>query len=321
MKGGYRMNPSLSLETIRKTEGIKRLEKHVKTLIQHDKKSAAAHLNDESLTYSTLYILSSTIRENGLNKYLSDRNKVALAIQQDILAKERTPSAPFPYSICDLPQFVQSVLRWMVETGSADQLNARYRLVIDRSAGLLTTIYQDPTDIPLVSELLFKRNDDHHSTHYLTCAYFSSRNFSSLLPIGEKLQSPSQKQVAFASELLHFISGLEDSTDRYAYFRAWYEENLPYLCPNENNYEMTAELSPYVVDHYAKYKEQRTTQSSERHEDLTFQTLSENLKVNLADFSYKLRRNSREEWKEWMRQPLDAQIRLIEEVQDDHYRR
>lgn len=315
------MNPSLSLETIRKTEGIKRLEKHVNELIQHDKKLTAAQLNDESLTYSTLYILSSTIRENGLTKYLSDRNKVALAIQQDILAKERTPSAPFPYSICDLPQFVHSVLRWMVETGSVDQLNAKYRLVVDRSAGLLTTIYQDPTDLDLVSDLLFKRRDDEHSTHYLTCAYFSSRNFSSLLPIGERLQSPSQKHVSFASELLHFVSGIDKSNDRYAHFRNWYEENLPYLSPNENNYEMTAELSPYVVDYFAKYKEQRTTQSFERHEDLTFQSLSEDIKENLADFSYKLRRKSREEWKEWMKRPLDAQIRLIEEVQHDHYRR
>ncbi len=290
-------------------------------LIEYDKKVAAERLNEEDLSYPTLYILSSIMRKHSMTRHLSDRNKVAFAIQKDILARERTPAAPFPFSICDLPQFIHSVLRWMVETGSEDKLNARYRLVIDRAAGLLTTIYQDPNDIPLVSDLLFKRKDDGHSTHYLTWAYFSSRNFTSLLPIGEKLLSPHVHEVEFATELLHFVTGIDESVDRYAHFRYWYEENLPYLFQNENNYEMTAELAPYVVDHFAKYNERLANSSSERNQDSAFHSLCDDTKERLASISYRLRMKSREEWKEWMKRPLDAQVRLIEEVQHDNYRR
>ncbi len=315
------MTPSLTLETIRQTEGIKRLEKYVSDLIEHDKKLAVARLNEEDLSYPTLYVLTSMMRKHGMTKHLSDRNKVAFAIQKDILAKERTPAAPFPYSICDLPQYIHSVLRWMVETGSEDKLNARYRLVIDRAAGLLTTIYQEPNDIPLVSNLLFKRKEDGHSTHYLTWAYFSSRNFTSLLPIGEKLLSSHAHEVEFATELLHFVTGIDESTDRYAHFRYWYEENLPYLFQNDNNYEMTAELAPYAVDHFAKYNEKPASFTSVRNKETGFHSLSEDTKERLASLSYRLRMKSREEWKEWIKRPLDAQVRLIEEVQHDYYRR
>ncbi|MDO6656618.1 hypothetical protein [Anaerobacillus sp. 1_MG-2023] len=312
---------STSLEIIRKTEGIKRLDLYIRELIQHDTKLAITRLNDEDLTYPTLYVLSKVIREHNLTKNLSDRNKVALSIQRDILATERTPATPFPYSVCDLPQFIHSVLRWMVETGKEDKLNARYRLVIDRAAGLLTTIYQNPEDLSLVSDLLFKRNSEGHSTHYLTWSYFSSRNMSSLLPIGEKLLSSREEEVEFARELLHFISGLEESSDQYAYFRGWYEENLPYLLHNENSYELTAQLSPYIIDHYTKYLEHHSNTSSEYHRDKGFHTLTENEKEDLANFSYQMRKRSRNKWKEWINRPLDAQLTLIEEVQHDYYRR
>ncbi|MCA0173369.1 hypothetical protein [Bacillus sp. RAR_GA_16] len=312
------MKRSVSLEIIRKTEGIKRLEQYMRELIEYDKNSATSLLNEETLTYPTLYVLSSFIREHHITKHLSDRNKIALSIQKDILAKERTPAVPFPYSICDLPQYIHSVLRWMVETGSDVKLNTRYRLVIDRSAGLLTTIYQHPDDLSLVSDLLFKRRRDGHSTHYVTWAYFSSHNISSLLPIGEKLLSPHEEEVSFARELLHFISGIDDSEDPYVYFRSWYEENLPYLLHNENSYELTAELTPYIVDHDTKYHERFSYIATSEQRENGFQSLSEHEKEQLANLSYKIRMKSRSEWIEWMNRPLSAQLLFMEEVQHDN---
>ncbi len=290
----------------------------MRELIDHDRKVATSLLNEETLTYPTLYVLSSFIREHHMAKHLSDRNKIALSIQKDILAKERAPAAPFPYSICDLPQYIHSVLRWMVETGSDEKLNTRFRLVIDRAAGLLTTIYQHPDDLSLVSNLLFKRRRAGHSTHYVTWAYFSSQNISSLLPIGEKLLSPHEEEVAFARELLHFISGLDQSDDPYVYFRSWYEENLPYLLHNENSYELTAELTPYIVDHDTKYRESFSFIENVPLREHGFQSLSEHEKEQLANLSYRIRMRSRSEWIEWMNRPLSAQLMFMEEVQHDN---
>ncbi|MCA0993270.1 hypothetical protein [Pseudalkalibacillus hwajinpoensis] len=312
------MKHSVSLEIIRKTEGIKRLEHYVKNLIDHDKRAVISLLNEDTLSYPTIYVLSPTIREHNLSKHLSDRNRIALSIQKDILSKERAPAAPFPYSICDLPQYIHSVLRWMVETGSEEKLNTRYRLVIDRAAGLLTTIYQHPDDLLLVSKLLFNRKRAGLSTHYVTWAYFSSHNIASLLPIGEKLLSADEEEVAFARELLHFITGLDESDDPYAYFRSWYEENLPYLLHNENSYELTAELAPYVVDHDTKYRECFSHKASSDLREDGFHSLSEQEKEQLANLSYKIRMRSRSEWIEWMNRPLSAQLMFMEEVQHDH---
>ncbi|WP_347552173.1 hypothetical protein ABFG93_08100 [Pseudalkalibacillus hwajinpoensis] len=313
------MNLSISLEMIRKTEGIKRLENYVRDLIQLDRKHTALRLQEEELTYSTLYILSSILQKHGMTKHLEDRYKVALAIQRDILSSERSPATPFPYSICDMPQFIHSVLRWMVESGSEDNLNAKYRLVIDRAAGLLTTVYQDPEDLTLVSDLLFRRRKLGHSTHYLTWAYFSSRNLSSLIPIAKRLISTDESDVQLASELLHFVSGIEESEDRYSYFRSWYAENLPYLLQNKNNYELTAELKPYIVDHHAKYMEDQPDSLKRRSDN--FHSLHEDVKEKLANYSYQLRMHSRKDWKVWMNSPLETQVRSIEEGQHDYNRR
>ncbi|WP_377891285.1 hypothetical protein [Alkalihalobacillus sp. R86527] len=306
-----------SLEMIRNINGIKALKSHFTTLIEQDNKLAASHVNSEEVSFPTLYILSSLITTNHLTKYLSDRNKVALALRKDILAKERSPATPFPYSICETPQLIQSVLRWIVDTGAQENLNSKYRFVLDRSAGLLTTIYHDPSDLPAVSELLFKRNHQGHPTHYLTWAYFSSQNVSSLLPIGERLVSGDQVEMQFAMELLHFIPGLDDADEPYDHFRNWYEENLPYLVLNEDSYELTAQLEPYCVDYMMKYKEQ---QENSRNHD-AFHALPAETQKMLGDFSYKLRKYSRLEWREWLKRPLDAQVQSIEEVNHDTYRR
>lgn len=312
------MKHSVSLEMLRKKEGIKPLQQYMNNLIEYDKKRALSLLNEEDLTYPTLYVLSSYIKENQLVKYLSDRNKIALSIQKDILAKERAPAAPFPYSICDLPQYIHSVLRWMVKTGCEEKLNTRYRLVVDRAAGLLTTIYQHPDDLSVVSKLLFERKRAGHSTHYITWAYFSSHHIGSLLPIGEKLLSSNEEEVNFARELLHFIPGLDQNEEPYAYFRGWYEENLPYLLHNENSYELTAELAPYIVDHETKYRESFFSLHTTNLRQNEFHTLSEQEKEQLANLSYKIRMRSRREWKEWMNRPLSAQLTFMEEVQHDY---
>ncbi|MCA0989093.1 hypothetical protein [Guptibacillus algicola] len=307
-----------SLEMIRKINGITALKSHFTTLIEQDRKLAALQVNDEEVSFPTLYTLSSLITTNQLTKYLSDRNKVALALRKDILAKERSPATPFPYSICETPQLIHSVLKWIVDTGANENLNSKYRFVLDRSAGLLTTIYHDPTDLPAVSQLLFKRNHDSHQTHYLTWAYFSSQNFSCLLPIGERLASGDEAEKEFALELLHFIPGIDEAKEPYVHFRNWYEENLPYLVLNEDSYEMTAQLEPYCVDYMLKYKEQQT---NTRYHDEEFKALPSETQKILGDFSYKLRKYSRSEWKEWLNRPLDAQVQSIEEVNHDTYRR
>lgn len=312
------MNDTLSLELIRKVNGIKMLKSHFINLVEQDEKLAVSQVNREDISFPTLYILSSSITKKGLSKYLSDRNKIALAIRKDILANERAPATPFPYSICETPQFIQSVLRWIVETGANENLNSKYRFVVDRSAGLLTTIFNDPADFPAITQLLFKRKHEGHQTHYLTWAYFSSRNVSSLLPIGERLAADENEDTSYAMELLHFIPGLDQAEEPYAHFRTWYEENLPYLVINEDSYELTAQLEPYCVDYNLKYKE---LPIHTRHCDDEFNSLPKATQKLLSDFSYKLRKYSRKEWSEWLKRPLDAQVQSIEEVEHDYNRR
>ncbi|WP_270182529.1 hypothetical protein [Alkalihalobacillus sp. CinArs1] len=307
-----------SLEMIRKVSGISALKSHFIDLIEQDKKLATSQVNSEEVSFPTLYVLSSSISSNRLTKYLSDRNKVALALRKDILAKERAPASPFPYSICETPQLIHSVLRWIVTTGANENLNSKYRFVLDRSAGLLTTIFHDPTDLPAISQLLFKRHQEGHPTHYLTWAYFSTQNVSSLLPVGERLASHDREEKHFAKELLHFIPGLNESENPYVHFRTWYEENLPYLVLNENSYELTAQLEPYCVDFMMKYKEQP---GNSRLHDEEFRSLPAETQKRLSDFSYKLRKYSRSEWNEWLTRPLEAQVQSIEEVNHDTYRR
>ncbi|MEW9121487.1 MAG: hypothetical protein AB2421_02165 [Thermotaleaceae bacterium] len=292
-------------------------------LLQQSVESALDFLNEESLTFPSLYLLRLDIENWGLFHRLNGRNKTALVLTKEILANENTA-----YSIeslsCDYIHNVHAALKWMLETGfSQDGLDNDYDIILDTAAILDVKLFHEKRILPIIVEMIFNRVSKGLFTHDLIWAFFEARDPYSLMLIANRLKSRNEKVAAFARKLLGFIPGMDtvspnDFERQYTLVQNWLEENSPFLYYTGESLQQTNQPIPYVILLEAKYlckavaidsgKFMEPLTNHEKNLLRDFYPLKLDTKIALTNCSFLLHQRDKMRWKMWLQNPISEQV-------------
>jgi hypothetical protein len=317
--------PTNHLDQIRLNNGYSGLKSYFGSLIKDNIPKAIYLLNHESLHFPSLYLLHSEIRDHNLKHLLNPRNRIALEISDEIKTKQKNISG-IEHLYSDYIQLVHSVLRWMLETGSADDgQEDDFDELLDICSIILTREYRDKSVLPIIVTMIFDRHNRGFFTNDLVWAFFESRDPNSLILIAEYLKSPNPKEVQFANKLLNFVPILkyrssENVEMKYSNFLKWFEDNSLFLYFTGESMQETSNPKPYVSVLEAKYLYKIVCADTGRilmalTDDEykfieSFQKLDDNTKELLSHYSLMLHRKNIDNWRAWIHLPLSEQIKI-----------
>lgn len=303
------------LDELRKSLGMEKFKASFREIAEKKKENAVNLVNDNKLRFGTLYILSPEIEDLKLTELLNSRNNKALKICDDIKHK----SMKLTYT--DL-----KVLEWMLQTGTADDgLSNKYDEIIDDCASVLINTYKDKTVLPVIAELIFKRNRGGRFIHDLVWIFFQSCDPYTLRIIANYLRSRDKKDIELASELLNFVSDNDNISGTniqkiYTSSLKWLKDNYPYIYFTGENNLLTDSPKPCGVDIGAKYLCKRISHENRKplkplteKEQLlldTFKKLNSEEKNILSDFSHKMHDNNISAWNNWMNRSVNDQLEI-----------
>lgn len=311
-------NDYSDLDRIRITEGADKCKSTFLEMLQKDARRAASLLNDQRLMFPSLYILHEPILRQRAQRYLNTRNLTALQITNQI----KGPKASQTDHLFSKQNSSYPVLKWILETGSAEEIpEDDYAEILDVTVSVLINIYKDADILPLVVDLIFKRNREGRYLHDLVWALFRFRDPQILKLIAGHLSSSNPKDAEFAAELLNIdktdLPAVND--DKHNGYLHWLEENQPYLYFTEESFQYTSKPLFCAVDLERKYlqkgtasynKEPISSLGDEEQKCVTaFQQLSFEEKKALSDYSQKISSKSVPDWEEWMHAPVKEQMK------------
>jgi hypothetical protein len=320
-----RSNPVCYLDQIRLRDGRDKLINYFSDLLLKDMVEASNLINSESIKFASLFLLRESIEATELPNNLNSRNKLALEITDEILLGE-TKISVTEYLTSDYIQMTNSVLRWMLETGLADDgLNDDFDEVLDGTSALLLEIYRDKSILPDIADLIFIRYKKGTLIHNLVWAFFEAQDPQSLALIAERLRSKDSKDVELASELLSFIPGITmyrntDKHKQYLYFLNWIEENGLYLEFTGQSFQQSCNPAPFIVNLDAKYlcksffsnnaKPVKYLDEEECQLLNHFKKLDINSKQLLSTYSFRLYHSNPHLWNTWIHYSIQEQLRI-----------
>ncbi|KUO77692.1 MAG: hypothetical protein APF77_13195 [Clostridia bacterium BRH_c25] len=320
-----RMHTLSTLDTIRLEQGATGLKAFFSELSKKDYKEALSLVNEESLHFSSLYILKPEIEALNLFDYLSLRNKIAIAVLNEVLSGNKS-MPPMKCSSSEYIQTVCSVLKWILISGFIDDgFEDDYDKVLDASSALLIKVYGDRTVLPLMSDLIFERNRRGRFYNELVWAFFESRYPHGLILIAAHLLSEQPEDVRLAQRLLSFIPGID--TERTAAYERqhsivlnWLEKNYPYLYFTGESFQQSVSPKPYRVILDARYlckaisiDTGRTIEPLTEYEDKLLKEFSElgtDVKKMLSIFSHMTHNNNIHRWNSWIHRPIAEQVEI-----------
>jgi len=319
-----RFNNLSSLDQMRMNRGTDDFKNIFHGLGEKQRQKAISYLNEDRLYFASLFILIPEIEALALYEKLNSRNAVALKICAKIL-KDENMFSHVAGLVSENSGMTYSALKWMLKTGSADDgLNDDYDEVMDAVASLLIKTYKDNSVLPMVADMIFKRNRKGYLVHDLVWCFFQARTSYCLKLIAGYLRSPNRRDVELARQLLHFIP---DETGeganlqkQYQNFLAWLQENNQFLYFTGENLQFTSDPKPCRVDLDAKYLYksispynhkplQPLTQAEQDHLQKFHELRREDEKL-LSKYSRRMHDRNLRSWNQWMQYPVDKQIEI-----------
>ena len=311
------------LDRVRLGEGNEKCKAVFGEICESDKRRAALMLNDRRLTFPCLFILLPQIETYEMDRYLSPRITMARRIVG--LMGKRSVSGPEGDDLSEKKDAAYSALRWMLETGHADDgLGDDYEEILDITASVLISLYKDQQSLPAVFDLLFNRNRKGHNIHTLVWAVFQIHSVDTLKLIAQRIRSSEEMDARLAFKLLGIeaVSGGDADSDnqkRYDAYLQWLKENDPFLYFTGESLQLTSQPAFCRVDLERKYIH-RGTPSYDRQpvvpaDDLesrslaAFNTLGQDEKTLLSEYSHRTHKENLAEWKRWLQRPIDEQIK------------
>ncbi|TDT51228.1 hypothetical protein [Fonticella tunisiensis] len=321
--GNLNSNNFSFLDRIRIMDGTEELKSIFNRLIKDNANDALSLINHENLHFPSLFLLSPEIEKSNLFNNLSLRNQIALQITNEILLKENsnTKVLKSEYRKRNYP-----VLKWMLETGFMDfDIGDEYDEVLDIVSAILTTEYRDKSALPIISDMIFKRNRKGHYFYDLVWAFFQCRDPYSLSLIANYLHSRDIKDVKLSHRLLSFIPDMAyemraDNEKQYSFCIRWIRENGPFLYFTGENFHQTSRPTPYKLSLEAKYLCKSicldngkpiapVTEEEQRLLD-NFNKLNDDIRMLLANCSVLLNHQNLYWWNMWIHYPLSEQIKI-----------
>nr|WP_319487288.1 hypothetical protein [uncultured Caproiciproducens sp.] len=315
--------PANNLDRIRRTQGANTCRKVFLKMGASRRQNAVGLLDDDRLLFASLFILQPEIRELDLYQELSERNRIALNICQKIAdAKNSAKGSGSSFSLNSEP--VHAVLMWMFMTGAADDgLSSQFDQALDITASILVKTHHEKTVLPVMADLMFKRNRKGVYNHDLIWAFFQAHDAQAMRYIASRLRSPVQKDVDLVRLLLNVPQDVplrtnSDKQKQYDAFLAWLKENSPYVYFTGESLQLTNTPSVCGVNIDAKYLCKDISPRSNM--PLTPLTETERTNLNefygakdderavLAKYSQTLHDKNPPSWDEWMQYPVSKQI-------------
>lgn len=255
------------LERVRIHEGNTRCMEFFEQACVQSQRRAAAMINDEDLTFPTLYLLYSSIRPRQLFLNLNQRNQQMIHILTE-LKKDKTGNGKV--SILAKKQLItHSNLKWAVKTGYQFDGNTNYDFAIDTFICVLLITYRDKEMLPYAEHLIFARHRDGKGIHDLVWAYFHHRDIRVLKQMAEHLQSNDSREAELAAKLLdtgRICRGCENAQSGYTTYLKWLEENEPYLFFTGENMFFSRRPTICKVDQERKYRQRNVRAGTEEPE-------------------------------------------------------
>jgi hypothetical protein len=218
------------------------------------------------------------------------------------------------------------VLLWMFHTGAADDgLNNQFDQTLDIVASVLVKTHHEKAILPVVAELIFKRNQKGAYLHDLTWIFFQARDANALRFIAGHLRSSDEKEVELARTLLNLspdvpLKTYQDKQRQYTTYLSWLRQNSPYVYFTGESLQLTNSPIPCGVNQEAKYLCKNISPRSrqplvpltepERTSLQNFNDIEEEEKAILAEYSQKLHDQNSPNWNQWMQLPVSKQIQV-----------
>lgn len=313
------------LDRVRHDRGNDGLREYFKQLAQKDRGKLMDLINEEELSFTSLFVLRGEIQQLGFFDQMNIRNKIALEIVDETLKEYKVELAPSDM-VSNFIQNVRVALKWMLTTGAFDDgMSDEYDEVMDVTAILLVKVYKDKDILPLLADMIFKRYKLGTCINDLAWAFFEGKEPYSLILIGNKLRSREMKDVELACKLLGFIPGVDvkssvDGETQYLGFFNWIEENRPFLYFTGESFQQKNSPTPYVVVLEAKYlckvisiDTGKSLEPLTREEDellSSFDKQDDDTRILLSSYSFRLHYDDVNGWNMWLRRPIEEQIKI-----------
>ncbi|MFX1518206.1 MAG: hypothetical protein ACFFC6_18060 [Promethearchaeota archaeon] len=318
--------------TLRFEMGLEKLKELFNDLASKDKEELIRQLNNEDLHFPTLYILYNEIIESGILNKLNERNQLSIELLNNFKSfkpknKDDLISTLHHFNISYDVELAHFVLKWIFMTGSSVlTLDDNYTTFIDIVAVLLLREFRDYTILLPTIDLMFQRDEEEIDTHNLIWAFFEANEPKSLSYIASRLRSKKPKERELARLLLEFVPGIDlnidDGTVQYSAYQRWYEENGHFIYYTGQTRNQTSIPVRYKVDYKAKYIGHFYSIDSEKISDYLsneeiqiitiFESVDEDKKIRLADYSAFLRNTNPIVWKDWIHKPIETQLKEAE---------
>jgi len=319
------------LESVWKAGGTDRLKRTFNDLARRDRAEALRQINDEKLRFPVLFVLMAEIGANNLYDGLSKRNLTALNICTRKIYNYDIDAAG---SADDGDRY--QTLKWMFATGRGwegpSEGQDPYDAVIDYTAALLITEYEDKTVLKDVAGLIFRRNRQGHYNHDLIWSFFQSIDRDALTVAAGYLLSDHPGDVELAEKLLGIdaeaaLQNRNGVRQAHRQYIEWLNENKPFLYLTGEHFQMTSQPKHLAADREAKYLgkeispryrapvEPLTENEAEclhRYREATPEEQEE-----LSAYSHRLRARDVRLWNEWIQKKPAEQVaaaRMTREV-------
>ncbi len=308
------------LDRLRLCKGAEKCRAVFCGIYRHDHRRAAALLNDRRLTFPCLYILREQLTGQRVLRSLNLRNKIAVNIANQI---KNSGVSNIDY-LSSRQETIHSALRWIVETGSPEQIpEDDYENTLDLAISVLINTYKDIHILPLVTDVIFMRNRSGRNYHDLVWAMFQIHDPRVLKQLAKRIDSSNTQDAVLAAELLNIdeteaFAAIGTGEGRSEAYLRWLEENDPYLYFTGESLQFASNPAFSAVDLERKYLQRGTSSydkqpirpiSEQENESLAvFRQLSSDEKRALAGYSQKMHENSVAAWKEWLHAPVGQQI-------------
>jgi hypothetical protein len=307
------------LDDVRKSHSCEETRDLFQRLYSDDAIQAINMLNDDRLSFPTLHILRPEISKLSLWGSLSDRNRKALEVEKDLLAR-RHPGRGMT------DDELRAILKWMLRTGSDDVgLGEEYDAIMDLAALVLIKEYREADIVPVLVDIIFRRHRRGLNTHDAEWALFESGNPECIAMIARHLLSKDARDVSMARRLLRFIPCPEqdDAAAQYQWVMQWLGRNRRYLAYTGESNQKCSTPRPFQVVLERKYLQRALDAGELLPEEeaavAAFSQLPPEDKELLSEYSHYLHATGGAQWRWWMQNSLEEQIAAARRWQGVRY--
>ncbi|OPZ87595.1 MAG: hypothetical protein BWY74_03364 [Firmicutes bacterium ADurb.Bin419] len=314
--------PLSTLDEVRTSRGSHELSEYFIKLVRSDTAKAIRLINEDHISFPSLFLLKPQIDRTPVSRYLNNRNKNALMLTDAITSKNFWR---FSHVSRIIGNDTPSILKWMLVSGKDENgLISRYDEILDSCALILVREYRDNSILPVVKEIIYDRNRKGLFDHDMIWAFFESRDPNCIMMLAEGLNSSDIKDIELSKKLLRFIPGINNNNSpedmQYINIFYWLRDNYPFLYYTGECFQQKPDPSPFEVSLPAKYLYKKVSVDNGRIEStLTedelrtieqFNSIDEKSQLLLANYSFILHSRNIHMWSNWIHYPISEQLKI-----------